>query len=292
MEVTYPVASGLSIGILRSFASPWPEIVEAWQRYDGWEEIDSIWGVDHFMRPSAPQAPHFDGWTALASLAALTKRARIGLLVTCNTFRHPSLLAKMATTVDHASGGRLELGIGAGWFEPEHTAFGIPFPSPGERAGRVEEAVVLLDALLRVEGVTFSGRYYQTADATLRPGSVQRPRPPITIGGHGPRMIKVAARYADRFNTFGTVAEMRERHGRLSEELAAIGRDSSTIIRSCYGGPHNLGADPWESSEAFVDVIGRYTEETGITEFILEPPTAAQVPVARRILEETLPGLR
>jgi hypothetical protein len=286
------VGRRLGIGILRSFALPWAEIVEAWQRYDGWEEIESIWGVDHFMRPSAPRAPHFDGWTALASLAALTTRARIGLLVTCNTFRHPALLAKMATTVDHASGGRLELGIGAGWFVPEHTAFGIPFPTGGERVARVEEAVALLDVLLREEGVTFTGRFYQTEDATLRPGAVQRPRPPITIGGHGPRMIKVAARYADRFNTFGTVAEMRERHARLSEELAAIGRDPATIIRSCYGGPHNLGADPWESPDAFANVVGRYTEGTGITEFILEPPSAAQLPVAERILKETLPGLR
>ena len=255
----------LSVGILRSFALPWPEIVEAWQRYDGWEEIDSIWGVDHFMRPSAPRAPHFDGWMALATLAGLTKRARIGLLVTCNTFRHPSLVAKMATTVDHASGGRLELGIGAGWFVPEHTAFGIPFPTGGERVARVEEAVALLDVLLREERCDV--HWPSTTRRTMRrcgPGSVQRPRPPITIGGHGPRMIKVAARYADRFNTFGTVAEMRERHARLSDELAAIGRDPATIIRSCYGGPHNLGADPWESADAFADVIGRYREGTGL----------------------------
>jgi len=184
------------------------------------------------------------------------------------------------------------LGIGAGWYVPEHTAFGIPFPTGGERVARVEEAVALLDVLLREENVTFAGEYYRTEGATLRPGSVQRPRPPITIGGHGPRMIKVAARYADRFNSFGTVAEMRERHARLSDELAAIGRDPATIIRSCYGGQHNLGGDPWASPEGFADVIGRYMEGTGITEFILEPPTVSQLPTAERILKETLPALR
>lgn len=286
------MVANLSVGILKNFALPWPEIVAAWQRYDATEGIDSIWGVDHFMRPSAPEAPHFDGWAALAALAPLTRRARIGVLVTCNTFRHPALLAKMATTVDHASGGRLELALGAGWFAPEHEAFGIPLPGPGERVARAEESVALLDALLREEQVSFAGRYYRTADATLRPGPQQRPRPPLTIGGHGPRMLKVAARYADRWNSFGTVAEMRERSDRLTAACEAIGRDPGSILRSCYGGPQNLGADPWQSADAFADMVGRYAGGTGITEFILEPPAEAQWPVAERILAETVPGLR
>ncbi len=282
----------LSIGILQNFARPWPEIVAAWRRYDATDGIDTIWGVDHFMRPSAPESPHFEGWTALAALAPLTRRARIGLLVTCNTFRNPALVAKMAATVDHASGGRLELGIGAGWYEAEHTAFGIPLPRGGERVARVEEAVALIDALLPGEDVTFSGRYYQTEDATLRPGPLQRPRPPITIGGYGPRMLAVAARYADRWNSFGSLTEMRERSVRLTEACAAIGRDPGSILRSCYGGPPVFGVDPWESADAFAEVIGRYSEGTGITEFFLEPPTAGQWAGAERILGETVAGMR
>src|SRR3954465_14577315 len=118
----------VTVGIMRNFSIPFPEIVSAWQRYGATAGIASIWGVDHFIRPIDPAAPHFDSWTTLTALASLTKRARVGILAPNPLFRPPALLAKMAITVDHASNGRLELGLGAGGYPPEHDTFGITYP--------------------------------------------------------------------------------------------------------------------------------------------------------------------
>ncbi|MGH2549620.1 MAG: LLM class flavin-dependent oxidoreductase [Thermomicrobiales bacterium] len=281
----------ISIGIMRNFSIPWPELVESWQRIDRTSGIDSVWGVDHFIRPVDPSAPHFDAWTTLAALGALTNRVRIGILVTNVLLRHPALLAKMAITVDHTSNGRLEIALGAGGWPPEHETFGIPYPATGERVAHLEESVALIDLLLRQEISTFQGGTYQVSDAPMRPGPVQLPRPPITIGGQGPRMLRLAAKSADRWNSYGTVEEMRERSERLTGYCLEIGRDPGTIIRSFYGSRPVIGFDVWESPDAFAEGICRYIEGAGITEFILEPPTAQEWPMAERILAETLPKL-
>src|SRR5438045_6611008 len=117
----------------------------------------SVWDCDHFVQPSRPTGPYFEAWTLLAGLAAVTSRIRIGVLVSSNTFRHPALLAKQAVTVDHLSNGRLELGLGAGWFEAEHRMFGIDFPDPAERVARFREAVEVIDQLLRNDETTYHG---------------------------------------------------------------------------------------------------------------------------------------
>src|SRR5215213_10300160 len=123
--------------------------------------FDSVWLPDHFVPTFRPELPLFEAWTLLAGLATVTSRIRVGILVSCNTFRHPALLAKEAATVDHISGGRLEFGIGTGWVEFEHEMFGIPYPDGPERASRFEEAVELIDRLMRREVSSFDGRYYQ-----------------------------------------------------------------------------------------------------------------------------------
>ena len=126
----------MRFGVVTDQILPWPTLVQRWQYFEALG-FDSVWNSDHFIQSSWSEYPNFEAWTVLAGLAARTERIRIGVLVTCNTFRHPSLLAKEAVTVDHISNGRLELGFGAGWFEAEHTMFGIAFPAPGRTGGAV-----------------------------------------------------------------------------------------------------------------------------------------------------------
>ena len=188
--------------------------------------------------------PCLEAWTLLAALAAVTARIRLGVLVSSNTFRHPSLLAKEAVTVDHVSGGRLILGIGTGWHEDEHRRYGFELPEPAERVDRLEEAVEILVRLQEEPRVTFEGRYYHLDDAVFEPRPVQRPRIPLLIAAHRPRMIRLAARFADQWDTFPELPGPRpmasrrrsgERIAMLDAACAAAGRDPATIRRSVWG---------------------------------------------------------
>lgn len=278
------------IGVVTDQNLPWTATAELWERFEQLG-FDSAWVCDHYQQPSRPAGPYFEGWTLLAALAARASRMRLGVLVSSNTFRHPPLLAKEAVTVDHISAGRLELGLGAGWFGPEHTAFGIPFPEPAELVARFREAVILIDRLLRQDVTTFEGTYYQVIEAPFRPAPVQRPRPPLTLGAHRPRMLRVVAEYADRWNSHASVAEMAERNQILDEQCAAVGRQPSDIIRSLYGWASQMGIDPWTSPEAFRDVVGRY-QEAGVSEFLLDAPAPEAQPMMERIMAEVVPALR
>jgi F420-dependent oxidoreductase-like protein len=280
----------IRFGICTDQNMPWSTTVQRWKLY---EEMgfDSAWDCDHYVQPSRPDGPYFEGWTLLAGLAAMTSRIRIGVLVSSNTFRHPALLAKEAVTVDHISGGRLELGLGAGWYEPEHAMYGIEFPPPGELIGRFEEAVQIVDRLLRSEEVTFVGKHYALHQAEFRPGPVQKPRPPLTIGAHGPRMLKICAQYADSWNSFGSVEEIRARNEVLNEKCAEVGRDPGTIVRSLYMWVAKAADDPWRSVDAFQHEIGRY-REAGINEFIIDQPRDDQMQVLERVAGEVIPSLR
>ena len=281
----------LRFGIVRNQNLPLADLQRSWAFF---EELgfDSIWHADHYQRPSVPDHPFLEGWTLLAHLATRTERARIGLLVTSNTFRDPALLAKQAVTVDHVSGGRLELGIGTGWWEPEHRAYGVPFPEPKELVDRFEEALEVVTALLAGAGdkVTYEGNSYHLNEAQFRPGPLQ-PKIPLTLGAHGPRMLGTVARFADRWNSFGPVEEIRERGARLDEACAVAGRDPGEILRSLYGWTLEIGADPWSSPAAFADIVGRY-QEVGIREFLMEAPHEHQFATTERIARELIPGLR
>jgi F420-dependent oxidoreductase-like protein len=281
----------LRFGICTDQNMPWSTTVERWQYF---EELgfDSLWDCDHFMQPSRPDGPYFEGWTLLAALAATTERIRIGVLVSCNTFRHPALLAKQAMTVDHISNGRLELGLGAGWYLPEHEKFGIEFPETPELVGWFQEAVEIVDLMLRQEITTYNGKYYQLNEAPMRPLPVQKPRPPLMIGAKKPKMLELCARYADTWNSSGgSVNEMRERNEILNDACERVGRDPSEIVRSLYGWASVMPDDPWASVEAFEDVVGRYNE-AGINEFIIDQPPAEQFDVLERVATDVIPRLR
>lgn len=280
----------LGFGLCTDQNMTWETTIERWLYF---EELgfDSLWDCDHFQQPSRPNGPYFEGWTLLAALAARTTRVRLGVLVTSNTFRHPALVAKEAVTVDHISNGRLELGLGAGWYEPEHVHFGIDFPDPAELVARFRESVEAIDLLLRQDVTSYDGRYVQLNDAPFRPSPVQQPRPPLTLGAHKRKMMKIVAQYADRWNSHGTVDEMRERNDLLNEECAAIGRDPSSIIRSLYGWAALMPADPWSSTEAFHEVVGRY-REAGINEFIIDAPGPEGFPMLEKIAADVIPALK
>jgi alkanesulfonate monooxygenase SsuD/methylene tetrahydromethanopterin reductase-like flavin-dependent oxidoreductase (luciferase family) len=196
--------------------------------------FDSLWLDDHLLSDEGDwQAPKFEGWTSLAALATLTTRPTLGLLVAANTLRNPGLTAKMAATIDNASGGRLILGIGGGWFEREHEAFGFDFGAGfGERLDRLEEAIGLIERLLAGEQVTHEGRFYRFVDAICRPLPVQA-RVPILIGGSGrKKTLRTTALHADLWNGFGEAERIAETSEVLRDRCAEVGRDFEAIRRT------------------------------------------------------------
>jgi F420-dependent oxidoreductase-like protein len=282
----------MRFGIVIDQNLDWPTTRERWQLFERLG-FDSLWDCDHFVQPSRPNGPYLEAWTLLAGLAACTERIRVGVLVSSNTFRHPVLLAKEALTVDHISNGRLELGLGAGWYEPEHAMFGIEFPPVAERVARYREAIAVVDQLLRNDTTSYTGggRHYHLDAAHFSPGPVQRPRPPLVLGAHKARMMRIVAKYADTWNSFGTVGEMRARNDLLDEQCAAIGRDPRQIVRSLYGWAALMPQDPWDSVEAFHDMVGRYSE-AGVNEFLIDQPRAEHQHVLERVASDVIPSLR
>jgi probable F420-dependent oxidoreductase len=208
---------------------PYRSIRELAQQAEA-DGFDSIWLADHLMyrRPGEPTTGIWECWTMLAALAEATQRVEIGSLVLCNSFRNPAILAKMATALDEVSDGRLILGVGAGWNEPEYQAFGVPFD---HRASRFEEAMQILVPMLRDGHVDFTGQYYQARNCEDVPRGPRRQGPPLLFGAEGPRMIKLAARYADLWNT-GYMGQPETMAGPLATIEAAcreVGRDPATM---------------------------------------------------------------
>ena len=226
----------------------------------GW---DSVWTWDHLLAIFGPwEQPILEGWSVLAGLGPLTSKLRLGLMVGANTFRNPGHTAKLATTLDHLSGGRAVLGIGGAWFEREHDAFGIDFGSGfGERLDRLDEAVMLMRRLLDGERVTHEGDHYRFRDALCEPRPIQA-HLPILVGGSGPRKtLRTVARRADAWNTAGTVEEVRVRLDILAEHCADVGRDIATIEKT-VSFPAVLRDDPGAATRAYQAQL----DANGITE--------------------------
>ncbi len=304
-----------SIQVGQQFAT-WPEIVQLWQTAERLG-YDGAYTYDHFMAVMMdPFDPCLEAWTALAALAAQTQRLRLGVLVTGNTYRHPAVLAKMATTVDVISGGRLDFGIGSGWFEAEHTALGIPFRTAAERCAMLDEALTAMRALWTRRTVSFAGRYYTLREAIAEPKPVQRPHPPILIAASGEkRMLRLVARHADAWNSFGSPEVFRRKIAVLAEHCRAEGRDVDAIEKSVLV-PAAIGDDPaaWEplmaGYAAYLGIppaeaagwmlLGRPAEvrqqierylAVGVTHFILTL-TPFNFPVLERFAADVLPTFR
>lgn len=281
----------LLFGIQTVQSDAWPELVRRWRWF---EELgfDSLWVPDHLVKPFTPEFPLFEAWTTLAGIAMATERPRLGVLVSSNTFRHPGLLAKQAVTLDHMSNGRLELGLGAGWFVPEHEQYALDFPDPPELVSRFREAVEVVDLLLRQEVSNYDGKHYQLHETFFSPRPIQQPRPPFTLGAHKPKMLKIVAEYADRWNSIGTPDEIRDRNAGLDDATTAAGRQPSDILRSLLYVPAQYPNDqPWSSPDAFADFTGRY-REAGMREFLFQPPPAARDAVVERIVSDVIGPMR
>src|SRR5215468_9541545 len=201
----------------------WNDLKQVWRLID---EVgyDTAWTFDHFFPIlSDPSGPCFEGWMTLAGLAAETSRVKVGVLVTGNTYRYPAVLASMGKTLDHSSDGRLIMGIGAGWFELEHAAYGIPFYTTGERIRRLDEAVTIIKSMWTAEKTTIQGRYYQVSEARCEPKPVRKPHPPLMIGGAGEKLtLRVVARHADIWNTFGSASVFRSKLAVLQEHCRSV----------------------------------------------------------------------
>ena len=236
-----------------------------------WQTVERIgydWCsvFDHFIPiMSDPEGPCFDGPTLLAAMASHTSRIRCGILVVGNTYRHPAILAKIFTTLDYISGGRIELGVGAGWWELEHEAYGIPFPSVGQRIRRLGEAAKIITGLWTEHRTTLDGRYYTVQDALSEPKPVQRPYPPLWVGGSGERLtLRVVAESADGWNTFlMSTEEYRHKLDVLAEHCRAVGRDPNEIRKSLVIQPviGESGAEVQQRAERIAQARGISVEE-------------------------------
>ena len=208
-------------------------VLDLWQEAErtGW---DIACVTDHFMPNTKERSgAMLESWTTLSALTVLVPRMRIGTIVLGNTYRHPAVVAKMAAQLDIISEGRLILGMGAGWQENEHQAYGIPFYTMGERLRRLDEACELMRQLWREEKSNFTGRYYQLADAPLEPKPLQKPYPELMIGGGGEKVtLRIVAKHADHWNVWGGPQILKRKGAILDEHCAAVERDAKSIMRS------------------------------------------------------------
>ncbi|HET7036851.1 MAG TPA: LLM class flavin-dependent oxidoreductase [Thermomicrobiaceae bacterium] len=246
----------LPIGIKTSQpGATFAELAAAWRAADECG-FAAGWIYDHLTALGDPNAPTLECWTLLAALATQTRRLRLGVLVTDNALRHPAMLAREAVTVDQISGGRLEMGLGAGnpRSEPDYRAYGIPAGSLGERISRLGESCRVLKLLWTEEEASFSGRYYQLDHARPAIWPLQRPHPPITIGGKGDRVLRVTARYADRWNYIGPFEGFVEAVARLRATCEQVGRDIATLTLTAQ-----ISVDDQSPTQAR-ETIARYQE--------------------------------
>jgi F420-dependent oxidoreductase-like protein len=212
---------------------PWDKLL-ARVRFAEEAGFEGAWVFDHFKALYGdPNGPCFEGWSLLAGLAAATEKIRLGALVTGVTYRHPSILATEAVTVDHISNGRLEFGIGAAWFEQEHRELGIPFPETADRIRLLRETIHAFKLLLTQDDVSFDGRFVKLDSATYRPRPVQKPHPPIWVGGSGQRsMLPLAGRMADAWHSFGSADTLKRRWEIVRKSAESAGRDPAEITRA------------------------------------------------------------
>jgi F420-dependent oxidoreductase-like protein len=223
----YPIRFGIQTG---QQLIAWQDLLALWRKADAWG-YDSLWNFDHFYPIFVdPEGPCLEAWTSLSALAQATTRARIGTMVNGNTYRNPCLTAKMAATLDHVSGGRLNLGIGAGWFELEHHAMGFDFKDVPKRLAALDEACRIIKSMFTEPRTSLRGRHYTVTDAIGLPKPVQQPHPPILIGGTGEKvLLKLVAKHADMYNASAGAERMRHLIEVINRHGDAVKRDTSAI---------------------------------------------------------------
>ncbi len=264
------------------------EMLAVWREADSVPAFEHAWLFDHFAPIAGDlDGPCLEGWTTLTALATQTERLRLGLMVVGNTYRHPAVLAKTAATVDNISGGRLDLGLGAGWNVYEHESMGIPLYPPGERIRRFGEACQMIKLLFTQPTTDFDGRYYQLKEARCEPKPLQRPWPPFVIGGGGEKLtLRIVAEHADVWNfAGGPVEEFSRKVGILHEHCAAVGRDPAEITLSVQ---HRLDyADLPAATRAFQQFV-----DAGATHLVLYLPPPFPAGIVHRLADEVVAEVR
>ncbi len=293
----------MSFGVATLQHIPWEDELKRWKQIEALG-FETVWLADHFVNYMNPTAPWLEAWTLLAALAAHTSKIRVGTLVTSVPLRNPAVLARQAMTVDRISGGRLELGLGAGppgTYDPVYKMTGIEDWKPSERVARFREQVEIIDQCLRNRVTSYEGQYYKIENTTIYPAPVQEPRPPITIGGMGKSMLKITAQYADRWNTIGgdfgahpdvVVANVKSQIKTLDSFCRELGRDPRTIKRSLFV----WGAEAetaFVSEQNFINIYERY-REIDLDELIFIYPffDPRQIPMFEKIAREVIPNLQ
>jgi F420-dependent oxidoreductase-like protein len=264
------------------------DILRVWKEADTIEVFEHAWLFDHF----APilddlDGPCMDGWTMLGALAAETQRIRLGLMVTGNTYRHPAVLAKIATTVDVLSNGRLDFGVGAGWNEYEHNSMGLELGNPGPRLRRFEEACEIWKRLFTQHLTDFDGRYYQLKEARNEPKPIQKPYPPFVIGGGGEQItLRIVAKYADIWNFNGRDLDtFNHKLGVLHQHCADVGRNPDEIEKSIQ-----VMMD-YNDLQSAIDHIQQFVD-AGVTHIILNMRAPYPEGIATRLADEVVPKIR
>jgi alkanesulfonate monooxygenase SsuD/methylene tetrahydromethanopterin reductase-like flavin-dependent oxidoreductase (luciferase family) len=264
--------------------SVWPSYDRSWEETRAlaeWAEqagFDGFWYADHLM-PFRPSTSPDDGdalecWTVLTAIGALVPRVRLVSMVSPVTIHHPVLLAKRAVTASHIAGGRVVLGLGAGWQENEHASYGFELPAPGPRVSRFEEAIQVVRSLLHEPRTDFDGQYYKVVDAPLQPKAIGDL--PLLVGTGSPRMSRITARWADEWNTWGDPDEVGRRTEQFLAACEAVGRDPGTVRRSAqalvfFGDPGEMlaaGRSLHGGDQAIIDALNRYVE-LGVDEFAI-----------------------
>jgi len=273
---------------------------------------ESLWVYDHFHTvPKPTQEPTYECWTLMAALAVATETVRLGQMCTCNSYRPPSYLAKVASSIDAISGGRLDFAIGAGWYEHEYLAYGYPFPKGSVRIGQLAEAVKIIKAMWTEDEAHFEGKYYRVDGAINRPRPLQKPHPPLWIAGGGEKLtLRVVAEEADYANWAGSVENFIRKGKILDEHCEVVGRNPAEITRSlivqCLVDPDEAALDrtvgqmpsfrteamsTYGSAEEVVHRLGEY-KEAGCEYFIVYFPDAIWGDSVERLAAEVMPALR
>jgi F420-dependent oxidoreductase-like protein len=281
---------------------------------------DSIWLYDHFITyPEATTDSCFESWITLSALASITKKLGLGTIVTCNSFRYPSVLAKMSATLDVISNGRLNFGIGAGWYNTEYSAYGIPFPKTPVRIAQLGEAVQIIKKMWTEDEPTFHGKYFNIEKAINNPKPIQRPHPPILVGGRGRRLtLRIVAKFADRcnFGGNGKLKEYKELLSVLNSHCKAVGRNPDEIEKTHIVDYAIIGESEEEvkrrveqfkpkgtSTREFIErnlagtpdqIISKIQEfvDIGFTYFILRFPDMIEIKPLRMFAEQVFPTFK
>ncbi len=314
MATTHPIRFGIQTGQQNV---EWSELRGLWRSAEAWG-YDSLWNFDHFYPIfTNPDGPCLEGWTTLAALAEVTTKARIGTMVNGNTYRHPAVTAKMAATLDHVSGGRFNLGLGAGWFEREHHDFGIDFKTVRGRLEALEESCRIVLGMLTQPTTTVHGKHYRVTDAMGLPKPVQQPHPPLMIGGTGEKvLLRIVAQYADMWNASTSAERMAALIDVIRRHGDNVGRDTDQIEKTvmlplCYrAGAQREGmmcqlianmrqCSPDEARKQIVigekqeclDTVARY-RQAGVTHFIFMTFQPYMRDEMQGFAEEVIPAAR